>query len=382
MELFTTDITLGTVHLPFSLFDFLLTFLLPWVVIIGVIRLLFLFLRRLVRKSEWQEANKEKVIRWIRVVTRSTGTLVTIGLASRLLGAEILHWVSTVIRILNQPIFTSGNTQISVVTLILVIPVFYIASWLGRATRSMFEGGFMRRLNLDPARQFSMLSILRYTVMSIAVIVGFSIIGINLSSLAVLFGVLGIGVGFGLQGVVGNMFAGLVIIFARPIKEGDRIQVGELEGTVKQIKFIHTVVDTITKETIIIPNSRLTETMVHNYSYDDPSIIVCNKVQVSYSSDLDRVKEVSLEVAGRNPYGVAKGNHEFQVWSFDDSGITVRICVVIRKASERIQALSWTNLEIWRAFKNNGIEIPFPQLDLHVKREKPAVGTPSQIDSV
>ena len=127
------------------------------------------------------------------------------------------------------------------------------------------------------------------------------------------------------------------------IKEGDRIQVGNLEGDVQAIKFMHTVVNTVTNETIIIPNSQITETTVHNYSYDDPSIIVCNTVQVSYGSDLDRVGEVLLEVAGRNPYAVAGARHRYQVWSFDDSGITVRICVVIRKAVERVPAFSWTN---------------------------------------
>ncbi len=372
LELINTDITLGTVHLGFTVLELVLTFVLPWILILGSIRLLFLMLRRLVRKVEWKDDTKRAVLRWLRFITRTAAIITTIVLASRLLGAEITRWATTAFRILNQPFFVSGSTEISVVTLILVIPVFYAASWVGRATRSMFEGGVLKRLNLDPARQFSMLSILHYSVMTIAVIIGLSVIGINLSSLTVLFGVLGIGVGFGLQGVVGNMFAGLVIIFTRPIKEGDRIMVGDLEGNVQQIKFIHTIVNTITNETIIIPNSRLTETTVHNFSYDDPSIIVCNTVQVSYGSDLDRVEQVMIALAKENPYALAKGEHRFQVWSFDDSGITVRICIAIKRATDRIQAFSWTNHAIWRAFRDQGIEIPFPQIDLHVKRTKPA----------
>lgn len=369
MQFVTTDLVIGPLVLPFTLLELGLVFLLPWLLILGSIRLVFVALRRLVQNAPWREEARTSVVRWVRLITRLAATLTTVVLLSRLLGGEISRWAKTIYRILNQPFFVSGTTEVSVITLVLVIPVFYVASWLGRATKNMFETGLVERLNLDPARQFSLLSILRWSVMTISVVIGLSIIGINLSSLAVLFGVLGIGVGFGLQGVVGNMFAGLVIIFARPIKEGDRILVGDIEGTVQTIKFIHTVVNTITNETIIIPNKDLTESNVHNYSYENPSIIVCNPVQVSYSSDLERVERVMLEVAARNPYAVPEGEHFFQVWSFDDSGITVRVCAVIRSATDRIASMAWTNMEIWRAFKENGIEIPFPQVDLHVRSD-------------
>lgn len=106
---------------------------------------------------------------------------------------------------------------------------------------------------------------------------------------------------------------------------------------------------------------------MHNYSYDDISILMCNNVQVSYTSDLDHVGEVLLEVGRRNPWAVPEEEPRYRVVSFDDSGISVRLCTWIRDARERISAFSWCNLEIWRAFKANGIEIPFPQMDLHVK---------------
>jgi small-conductance mechanosensitive channel len=234
---------------------------------------------------------------------------------------------------------------------------------------------------LDPARAVSLLNVIRVVVMGLTVILGLSIIGINLSSLAVLFGVLGIGVGFGLQDAVADMFAGVVIMFARPIKEGDRVLVEEHEGTVHQIKLLHSVINTITHETIIIPNSKITGNSMHNYSYDDARIILCNTVQVSYGSDLDQVGQVLLEMAHRNPWAIEGMEPRYQVWSFDDSGITVRICTWIRDARDRIPAFSWTNLEIWRAFRANGIEIPFPQMDLHVKDMAPGRLEPPTTES-
>lgn len=363
----TTPIELGTFALPFSILQLVLELVLPGLAIILALRIVRSLLRRIAGRLSLSDSVLQKTNRWIKLITRVIALLLVAALIARLLGAEILRWSGDVIRILTQPFFVSGNTEISVVTLLLVIPVFSLAGWVARAARSMVEHGVLRRLNLDAARQFSILTIVRFTVMGISVIVGLSIIGINLSSLAVIFGVLGIGLGFGLQSAVANMFAGIVIIFSRPIKEGDRIVVGEHEGVVQTIKLLHTVVNTLTNETIIIPNSEITGSMVHNYSYDDVSIVLCNMIQVSYGSDLDAVGQVMIDVARRCPFRVPSGEPRYFVWSFDDSGITVRICTPIVDASRRVEAMSWVNLELWRAFRDRGIEIPFPQVDLHVR---------------
>jgi small-conductance mechanosensitive channel len=215
---------------------------------------------------------------------------------------------------------------------------------------------------------------MRYAVIALVTVIGLSIVGINLSSLAVIFGVLGLGVGFGLQGVVANFFAGLVIILSRPIKEGDRVHINELEGDVRRIRLLYSVVNTITNETLIIPNREVVENVVHNQSYEDPSIILFTDVQVSYRADLDRAKQVLLEVGDRCTFRIAGRDPRVLFRSFDDSGITVTLAVPIRTAVERHQARSEMVMEIWRAFRDAGVEIPFPQMDLHVK-DLPATGT-------
>ena len=363
----TERIVLGPVTLPFTLWELVTQFLLPALGVLAALYLMAIIVRRTLRRIELAEESRRQVIHWVRRIRRTVWAVTLVGLGSRLLGAEVVRWTGVLLRILNQPFYSSGSTEISFVTLILVIPVFYFAGWLSRMTRRMMEHGLVRRINLDSARAFSLLNVSRFAVMGLTVVVGLSIIGINLSSLAVLFGVLGIGVGFGLQQAVGDMFAGLIIIFSRPIKEGDRVLIDEIEGTVLQIKLLHTVVNTVTHETIIIPNSKITGNTMHNYSYDDVSILLCTPVQVSYGSDLDQVGEVLLEIAQRNPWAYDGRDHRYRVWSFGDSGITVNLCTWIRDAHERVPALSWTNLEIWRAFRMHGIEIPFPQVDLHVR---------------
>ncbi len=363
----TEPIALGVVTLPFSIFELVAGFVLPLVGIAAALLLVTVLFRRLIRRFDIKEGTQDRALRWLRRGVRISWLIALLGLSSRLLGAQLARWIATIFRVLNQPFFTSGNTAISAVTLLLVIPVFYFAGWLSRLSRRLLQQNVFGRFNLDPARSFSFLNVTRFVVLGLTIIVGLSVIGIDLSSLAVLFGVLGIGVGFGLQDAVANMFAGLVIIFSRPIKEGDRVLVDDVEGSVQQIKILYTVVNTVTNETILIPNAKITGNPMHNYSYDDVRIVICNTVQVAYSSDLDRVGEVLLDVARRNPWAVPGTEHRYQVWSFDDSGITVRLCTWIANATDRIPAYSWTNLEIWRAFRTAKVEIPFPQVDLHVK---------------
>lgn len=354
--------------------ELFLGFVLPLVLFALVGLVSRVLIRRFFAKSEVAPETQARVLRGGRRLYRA-GFLILLALVvGRLLGAEIFAILGTVFSFLREPIYSSGNTEISIITIILIIPVLYLASWTSKVARTSLDNRLLKRLAMDAAQRFSVSSLLRYAVMIIVAVIGLSVIGINLSSLAVLFGVLGIGVGFGLQNSVANFFAGLIIILTRPIKEGDRILVNEYEGTVHQIRLISTVINTITDETIILPNSQIVDSYVYNYSYDDISIVICNPVQVSYSSDLDQVEVVLREVAAKSPYAIPGHDPRVFFRSFDDSGITVSLCTKIRDAREKNFALSWTNLEIWRAFKAAGIEIPFPQRDVHVRSWSPEAG--------
>jgi potassium efflux system protein len=133
-----------------------------------------------------------------------------------------------------------------------------------------------------------------------------------------------------------------------------------------QIRLRSTVINTLTNETIIVPNSQLVSNPVHNYSHEDKRIVVESAVQVSYGTDLDRASEVLLEVASRNPYAISDPPPKVLVLAFQDSGIALALWTWIELATNKLVASSWSNLEIWRAFRAAGIVIPFPQVDLHV----------------
>jgi potassium-dependent mechanosensitive channel len=369
-SIFMSSLTIGVMEFPFTLLELLLQLFLPMLLVFIIYRLINMGIKRLLEKSNIKDGLKNGIRLWTKRLLRFIFVLALFILTSRLFGAKIYEYLRMFTDILNQPIFQSGNTKISFLSLILIIPVFYIASWTGKTSKGLVSKELMDRMGLDEARQFSFISLLRYGIMIIVFLIGLSIIGVNLSSITVIFGVLGIGIGFGLQSVVANLFAGIIIILSRPIKEGDRIFVYNYEGTVIQVRILSTVINTLTNETIIVPNAHLVSDPVHNYSYRDRGIVIRNNVGVSYNSDLDFVVEVLEELAKRNPFFDFSKQNNVRVKEFGASSIDIAVFTWIKDVSDKYDAHHWMNMEIWRSFREKGIEIPFSQLDLYIKENK------------
>ncbi len=376
VRLVSEPLGIGATALPFSILGLLLKLVLPLAVLLVLWRLIRRPTRRLLLRMNVSRRARHRILRWTRGLARTVYFLTAIALITALLGAETLRFVGTLLGFLNQAIYTSGGTRISLLTIILAIPIIYLASWLSKIVRGQLDRTILSRMSMDNARRFSTSNLLRYAFLALFILIGLSFIGIDLSSLVVLFGVLGIGVGFGLQNVIANFFAGLVIFISRPIKVGDRILVNNFEGDVVQIRLIASVMNTLTNETLIIPNAQIVANVVHNYSYEDKRVIIVNSVQVSYSADLDEVEAALLRVGGHNPYRVSNLKPAVLFRSFDASGITVDLRTWINYAHDKMTAHSWGNLEIWREFKRSGIVIPFPQVDLHIKDRPPFENRP------
>lgn len=362
---FTSNIIFLDFEWPFSLLGLILKLILP---IAGSFFLLFFIrmgLRAYLRATETSEKVQERILRWVRILSRFVFIIGIIIFTSWLFGPNLLKIFEHVYNFLNKPFFTAGNTEISIFSIMAMLVLFYIASWTGKISRTFIDHQVLAKTALDNSKKFTISALMRYSIMSFIILIGLSIIGIDLSSLAVIFGVLGIGLGFGLQNVVSNFFSGLVILFTRPIKEGDRVFLNGLDGTIIQVRILSTIINTPSNESIIIPNSDLVNRYVHNYSYSDRQIVIVNTVQVSYQSDLEKVKVVLLRLSKDNPYFWPNQQSEFRVESFDESGITVSIRTWITDAVHKFQASSWTNMEIWRRFREENIQIPFPQRVVH-----------------
>ncbi|MBN1523536.1 MAG: mechanosensitive ion channel [Spirochaetales bacterium] len=371
-DFFDTLLKISLTTGKFSLFPFgILFFVILPVFGIFILRniILSLFKKMIFSRNKAKTPAAEKLVRYIKWILR---VMLMIGISITIylyFGDEIPIYITNLWDAIKTPIFTTGSTQISFVTLLLAIPVIFAASWIARHTKNIFETKILSKVKADKSIKFTISRLIRYGSLILIIIIGLTVIGIDLSAITVLLGVLGIGIGFGLQSLVANVFAGIVILFERPVKEGDRISVNGIEGNVVRIKLRSTIINTLTNETIIIPNSQLVDHHVHNYSFHTPDIVIKNIVAVSYSTDLEKACEVLIAIAERNPFKKPDTVPKARVMEFADSGIVMHLFTWIIDTQEKMDALAWTNMEIWRDFKKNNINIPFPQMDVHLKKE-------------
>ncbi|WKN30254.1 mechanosensitive ion channel [Porifericola rhodea] len=245
-----------------------------------------------------------------------------------------------------------------------VILLFYLSNKFTK----LLVNRILVRYNLDIGVRQSIGTITRYILIVLGMYVIITAAGINLNALTVLFGALGVGIGFGLQNIVNNFISGLIILFERPIKVGDRIEVGDVNGDVVDISARSTTVVTNDNISIIVPNSEFISSKVTNWSHNDRRIRFRFPVGVAYKEDPERVRKVLMEVMNENE-GVLK-NPPPDVWfdDFGDSYLNFHLMVWTIKYVQRPNLLkSQLYYAIFAKFKQHNIEIPFPQRDLHLK---------------
>ncbi len=210
----------------------------------------------------------------------------------------------------------------------------------------------------------------RYVILFVGALIIFQTVGIDLTTLNVLAGAVGIGIGFGLQNVANNFISGLILLIERPIKVGDRIEVGEVSGDVVSIGARSTIVKTNDAIAIIVPNSKFTADNVTNWSFGGEIVRFRIPVGVAYDSDIDLVTDVLIKIA-ENSDDVEKTPPP-TVWltGFGASSLQFELLAWSReKLRQPGYFRSNINYEIVRRFRENGIEMPFPQRDLHIRSD-------------
>jgi small-conductance mechanosensitive channel len=216
-----------------------------------------------------------------------------------------------------------------------------------------------------------MVRIGHYVVMFIGTLIAFQFVGLDLSSLTVILGLLSVGIGFGLQNITSNFISGIILLFERPIKVGDRVTVGDVEGDVQSINMRSTTVTSLRNITIIVPNSDFISNTVTNWSYGDLKIRVDIDVGVSYGSDLDKVLKALREVAEENRDVMQKPEPQVLLMNFGESSWDMQLRFWLPSPERYYRVRSDINCAIVRKFREYDIEIPFPQRDLHVRSPLP-----------
>jgi small-conductance mechanosensitive channel len=265
-------------------------------------------------------------------------------------------------------LFTLGRTDFTVWTLVYLIALVTLLLYLSRRIKRWLIDTILARRQMELGARQAIATIFQYAFVLVGLLVILSTAGIDLTTLNVLAGAIGIGVGFGLQTVANNFISGLIILFERPIKVGDRIQVGEITGDVIKIAARATTVKTNDNIAIIVPNADFISSRVINWSHSDREVRVHIPVGVSYSANPEDVKKTLLAVALSHT-GVLKTPPPDVVFTeFGESSLDFELLVWTTEYITIPAFLrSDLNFAIRKAFTEAGIEIPFPQRDVHIR---------------
>ncbi|WP_420386154.1 mechanosensitive ion channel family protein [Roseivirga sp.] len=274
---------------------------------------------------------------------------------------------------LNQPLFGEEGKKVKVFDLLRLSFLFFLLVYFTRKLKPVFVNQVLSKYSTDIGVSQSIGTIVQYLVIIIG---GFFIIqtsGISLGSLNVLAGALGVGIGFGLQNIANNFISGLIILFERPIKVGDRIEVGNIQGDVTKVSARATTVNTNDNISIIVPNSEFISQRVINWSHNDRSIRFHVPVGVSYNEDPATIKKILLDIANKHPDVLKRPAPDVLFVEYGDSSLNFDLLIWTSTYINRpIILKSQLYYEIFEKFKEHNIEIPFPQRDLHLRSGWPA----------
>jgi len=269
---------------------------------------------------------------------------------------------------LSFPLLKIGSMHLTLWTVIYLIVLIYLLFFLSGKLKTLVADNLLAKRNIDIGVRQAMATILRYVIIAIGFIVILQTAGIDLTALNVLAGAVGIGVGFGLQNIASNFISGLIILFERPIKVGDRIEVGNVEGDVIQIKGRSTTVVTNDNIAIIVPNSSFITQNVVNWSHTGKMVRFKIPIGVSYDSDVRLVEKLLLEAADQSHDVLKEPRPGVRFMEFGNSALLFELRVwstsLVQKKGLLISSLNFIIIE---KFRKHGIVMPYPQRDLHIR---------------
>jgi small-conductance mechanosensitive channel len=283
--------------------------------------------------------------------------------------------------------FTFGNNiKVSISRVILAVVVLIVTIAMSRYLSSFIDGRLQKRSHIDPGLRYTICRLIRYCVITIGVLIalkqGFSV---DLTSIAVIFTALSVGIGFGLQYLAADIASGFILLFERPIRVGDRITIGEDEGDVESINLRTTIVSTNDRIAIIIPNSKLVSQRVINWSYADPRARISIPIGVADDSDVDSVTKTLIEAAQDVEYVLPDPPPRVQFLKFGDYSLDFRLLVWTNQPRRHPQIRSDINYRIYQLFRQRNIRIPYPTQEMVLRsaslpKELEAASSPAPAD--
>lgn len=278
---------------------------------------------------------------------------------------NILDWLKAALQI---ELFQLGESQFTTKTLLLLIFSFFLLFFFSGMIRRVLANKIFPRYKIDVGVGQAIATIVKYTLIVIGVVIIFQTSGIDLSALGILMGALGVGIGFGLQHITNNFISGIIILFERPVKVGDRVEIDGLAGNIVKISARATTILTNDNIAVIVPNSDFINKQVINWSHNDKKVRISFPVGVSYKEDPERIRKILLSVVDDNPGVMKEPRPYIRFDQFGDSSLNFIVMVWTSDYIDRPSALkSELYYAVFKAFREHNVEIPFPQRDIHIK---------------
>jgi small-conductance mechanosensitive channel len=260
------------------------------------------------------------------------------------------------------------GVTLSLVQIFLLIALLIAVFWISSRTKRFLFNRFLAKSGLDRSLQYAIAQIVSNVVLIVGIFIVLDNAGIHLGALTVFAGAVGVGVGFGLQNIASNFISGLVILAERPITVGDRVEVAGIAGQVQHIRARSTVIVTNDNITMIVPNTKFIDSPVTNWTYGDPRVRFRIPVGVAYGSDINKVREALLAAGNENQNTLKDPAPSVFLEKFGDNSIDFELVVWSSEMSYRPRRYrSDLNFAMEEKLREAGIEIAFPQRDLHIR---------------
>jgi small-conductance mechanosensitive channel len=308
----------------------------------------------------------------VTAILRHTMTLITLVIWGFIIANILVDW-----RVYNIPSdaiqgvlslgFVLGEQQVTLGLILSALAVLYgafIVSWTIQGI--LMEDVFARR-GLDRGARISIGRLIHYALVLVGFIFALFALGFDLKNVTILGGALGVGIGFGLQTIVNNFVCGLIMLFERPVKVGDSIELNGQNGKIKKVGLRSTVVQTYDNSEIVVPNSDLITNQVTNWTLAERLSRIKIPVGVAYGSDIQLVMKTLLQCAEDNQTVLKHPAPKALFLNFGGSSLDFELRVWVADFDSRLQVISELHQEIDHRFRELDIEIPFPQTDLHVR---------------
>lgn len=262
--------------------------------------------------------------------------------------------------------FKLGGITISPADILLGLLLFTALLAATRLLQRTLDRQIFPRTRLDSGLRHSIRSALGYAGLALALILGVSTMGVDLSKLAIIAGALSVGIGFGLQNIVNNFVSGLILLVERPIKTGDWVVVGEHQGHVRKISVRATEITTFDRASVFIPNSSLISGAVMNRTHADKVGRILLPIGIAYDSDPNLAKKLLLDIAEANPGVRPSPSPMVFMAGFGDSAINLEFIAFVHDVDKVKSVASELCFAIFKTFREHGIQIPYPQRDMHI----------------